>query len=448
MNAHLNFTETALDLMPLLLLGKRARQASSPEELGFIAVNETRELLDYRQASLWLSTDVRGVVSVSGVSQPDVSGPYLQWLSRVFKAQQGGLTQTKVLVASDLSPVVAEEWGQWLPEHALLIPLFDHSTTLLGVLLLARESEWQEAEIAVATEAGQIYAHALFALRPHQAWSVTLGKFLRSRKWMLRAALAVFIVMWLPVRLSTLMHAEVTPVDPFVVRAPLEGVVDRFQVQPNEFVAEGAALFNLDTTALQSRNATAREEYETAREQYRQSAQLAVTDDKAKLDMTLHKGVLDQKAVDLAYTASQLERVQVKAARAGVAVFADVHDWIGRAVVTGEKVMMLADPGKVELTARMPVGDQINVEPGAEIVFYPQSAPFTSYVAVVDSIAYHAEPADENVLAYRIRAHFKTESDLPRLGLMGSARVYAGRVPLGYLLLRRPLAVIRQWLAW
>jgi hypothetical protein len=163
--------------------------------------------------------------------------------------------------------------------------------------------------------------------------------------------------------------------------------------------------------------------------------------------MAIDKGTLDEKAVELAYTASELDRVQVKAQRAGVAVFSDVQEWTGRAVSIGQKVLVLADPAKVELTARMPVGDQIPLQPGGEIVFYPKAAPFSSYRAVVDSIAYHAEPDDDNVLTYRIRAHF-AGAETPRLGLMGSARAYAGRVPLAYLLLRRPLAVLRQWLGW
>ena len=164
--------------------------------------------------------------------------------------------------------------------------------------------------------------------------------------------------------------------------------------------------------------------------------------------MTLHKGALDQKAVDLDYTASQLERVQIKAPRAGVAVFSDVHEWIGRAVTIGEKVLVLADPAKVELTAQMPIGDQIDLVPGATIVFYPKATPFSSYSATIDSVAYHAETTGDNVLAYRIRAHFNQNAALPRLGLMGSARVYAQRVPIAYVLLRRPLATLRQWFGW
>ena len=445
MSAQPNYPTATQGLLALLQLGRRAREAPSVAELSFIAVNETRNLLTYRQAALWLGG--QNVAAVSGVAQLDPNAPYLQWLSRVCKAV-GHAPHPQRLCAGDLAPLIGEEWGQWLPRDALLIPLPDHNARRLGVLLLARDGAWRDDEIESASEIGRIYGHALLALRPRDAWSTRLRRLLRSRKWLVHIALLVAVVSCFPVRLSVLMPAEVTPLDAFVVRAPLDGVIDRFQVRPNESVVAGAPLFNLDTTALQSRHATAREAYATAREEYRQSAQLAVTEDKAKMEMSIRKGALDQKAVDLAYSANQLERIQVKAARSGVAVFSNVHEWMGRAVAIGEKVMVLADPVKVELTARMPTGDQIAVEPGAEIVFYPQAAPFSSYVAIIDSVAYHAEPNDENVLAYRIRAHFRLDTAAPRLGLMGSARVYANRVPFIYTILRRPLVVVRQWLGW
>ncbi len=448
MNAQLNYSAATQGLLALQQLGQRVREASTVEELGFIAVNETRTLIRYRQAALWIADDARGVVAVSGVSQPDDSAPYVQWLNRLFKSLPGTDIEVKRLCAGDLAPIVGEEWGQWLPREALLIPLVrrgGEKADVRGILLLSRDDPWHPDESELASEAGQSYAYALFALRPQPTFATRLRQGMRSRKWLLRVALGLVAIGCLPVRLSVLMSAEVTPLDAFVVRAPLEGVIDRFQVRPNQVVTEGTPLFNLDSTMLESRHATAREAYETAREAYRQSAQLAVTDDKAKLDVALQKGALDQRAVELAYTAGQLDRVQVKALRSGVAVFSDVQEWVGRVVTIGEKVMVLADPAKVELTARMPAGDQIAVQPGAEIVFHPKAAPFSSYTAIVDSVAYRAEPDADNVLAYRIRAHFKSGEAAPRLGLMGSARVYANRVPLVYSIFRRPFAVVRQW---
>jgi multidrug resistance efflux pump len=446
MNAQLNYPAEPRGLLALVQLGRRAREAASVAELSFIAVNETRQLLTYRQAALWRGDLRQEVLAVSGAAQLDPSAPYLQWLRRLFKAV-GRDPQVQRLSAGQLPPLIGEEWSQWFPSHGLLIPLSAPKSRRPAALLLAREVAWRDDEIELSSEVGCIYGHALSALDPREPWSFRLQGILRSRRWLVCVALLLVAVSCIPIRLSVLMPAEITPIDAFVVRAPLEGVIDRFQIRPDETVTTGSALFNLDTTALETRHATAREAYATAREQYRQSAQLAVMEDKPKMEMSINKGLLDEKAVDLAYTESQLQRVQVKAARSGVAVFSDVHEWMGRAVAIGEKVMVIADPTKVELTARMPIGDQVAIEIGAEILFYPKAAPFSSYIAIIDSVAYQAEPHDD-VLAYRIRAHFRPGIPLPRLGLMGSARAYAKRVPLIYAILRRPLTVARQWFGW
>lgn len=432
-------------LLGLLQLGQRVRAAASVEALGFVAVNETRVVLNYRQAALWLDGDARRVAALSGVPSPDAGAPYVQWLTRLFRAL-APVTSPRAVEISALSPLLAEEWGSWLPAHAMVLALSHSGGAPLGVLLLARERPWQQEELALAAELGALFGHGLFALRPRDHWWRKSLARLRQRKLWWRIALGVLVVCATPVRLSALAPAEVTPVDPFVVRSPLDGVIDTLKVKPNQRVSAGELLFDLDATTLRSRYASARKAYETALEEYQQSAQQAVTDDKSRLEMAERLGDLRQKQVDMEYAADQLARVQVKAERAGVAIFADVNDWTGKAVTVGEKVLVLADPGKVELTGYLPVGDQIALKQGADVTFYPKASPFSSYHATVDDVAYKAAPTEQGVLAYRVHAHFDPAADPPRLGLMGSARLYGHRVPLIYLLLRRPLATLRQWL--
>jgi multidrug efflux pump subunit AcrA (membrane-fusion protein) len=249
------------------------------------------------------------------------------------------------------------------------------------------------------------------------------------------------------VQLSVLAPAEVTAKDPFVVRAPLDGVIDRLYVQPNQPVSPGTQLLTLDATTLQSRYAVARKDLDAAQEEYRQVAQLAVTEDKDRLEMALRKGKVDESQVELDYTANQLARVRLTASRSGVAVFADPNDWTGKAVSIGEKIMLLADPANVELTAWLPVADNIDVKPGGTLTLYPKSSPMSSYNARIDSISYRAEPTPEGVVAYRIKATF-TSKARPALGTMGTARTHGHRVPLIYYVLRRPLTLARQWLGW
>ncbi|MDO1530357.1 HlyD family efflux transporter periplasmic adaptor subunit [Fulvimonas sp. R45] len=431
-------------LLGLLQLGQRARAADTAEALGFIAVNEARTVFAYRQAALWRE-GAGGVVALSGVPQVERDAPYVQWLARLFRAI-APVNAPKAIDPAALPVLLAEEWSTWLPQHALAIPLVSSVGGVRGVLLLAREQAWSDEEKALAGELGALFGHALHALRPREAlWQRVRGLLRQRRAWW-KVALGLLVVSLVPVRLSALAQAEVTPVDPFVVRTPLDGVIDRMQVQPNQPVKAGTPLFDLDATTLRSRYDAARKAFEAAQEEYQQSAQQAVTDDKSRLEMAERRGDMAQKAVDMNFAADQLARVQVKAAREGVAVFADVNDWTGKAVSVGEKVLVLADPGKVELTGYLPVADQIALKPGADVTFYPKASPFTAYHARVETVAYRAAPTDEAVLAYRVKARFVSGEPVPRLGLMGTARLYAGRVPLIYYLLRRPLASLRQWL--
>ena len=438
--------DSARALITLLQLGRRARAAKTIEELGFVMVNETLQLLTYRQAGLQISGKL---IAVSGTPNPDPNAPYIQWLTQAMRSL--GKIETpgaQPVGNADLPEIIATDWNSWLPEYALWLPLNDVNGNNIGALLFAREESWNPADIALANELGQVYQHAVQALNPRRHWNFDLRQILRPTRTKAWIAVGILIVCLFPVRLSVLAPTEVIPRDPFLVRAPLDGVVENFYVRPNQPVTAETPLFSLDITALQSQHNVAQQAYITAEEEYRQAAQLAVTDDKSKLEMAARRGVLAEKSVELDYTAEQLGRVQVKAERAGIAVFNDVNDWQGKAVVLGEKIILLADPTKVELNIDLPASDIIAIEPGAEVKLYPNASPVSSYTAKVTTVAYHAEPTTAGVLAYHIKAELVAGQDLPRIGMMGTAKISGDRVPFIYYLLRKPLAAARQWLGW
>ncbi|KAF0812136.1 hypothetical protein IGB42_03413 [Andreprevotia sp. IGB-42] len=432
-------------LLTLLQLERRARDAQSVESLGFVMANETLGLVGYRQAAVWLESGLGYVSTVSGLPQVDPNAPYLHWLTQLCRKLAHAHSGITAVTAATAPAGSGADWADWLPAHALWLPLKDRSGHLEGALLLAREQPFDEHELAVLTELTHAYGHALAAFHPAQPLADRAKALLRPGRNRRRVLLALLACCLIPMRLTVLAPAEVSPLDPFLVRAPLDGVIDKIYIRPNQPVAVSTPLFSLDTAALQTRRAVAQRAYDTAQEEYRQSAQAAVTDDESRLKMAQSRGELEQKALELDYTSGQLERVQVKAERAGVAVFGDVNDWQGKAVTIGEKVLLLADPGKVELTAQMPVAEQISLKPGDTLSFYPDASPTQSFDAKIISISYAAAETDGGVLAYRIRASFVDKS-LPRLGLRGTARLTAGWVPFFYYALRRPLTVTRQWL--
>lgn len=450
-----------LRLTTLLQLERRARGAALPE-LPFVLVNETASLLRYRQAVLWQAGRRGGrlggrhggrVVAASGVAVHDPDGPYLSWLGKLLARLAAGPDAHRIHAFGPEAPAgaggLSDDWAEWLPRQVLWVPLLAPGDSLAGALLLARDEPWTQAEEHLLSYLGEAYAHAwVLAQRPAGRWG---GGLPRARGGLPgRATLAALVVLaalgFVPVRQSVLAPAEVVPSDPALVRVGVEGVVDRFQVTPYQTVGAGQPLFTLDDTQLRSRLKVAVKARDITQAEYLQAAQLAVVDPKAKAQLSVLQAKVEQQQAEVALVQGLLNRVQVTAPRDGVAIFDDVNDWVGRPVAVGERILLLADPARTELEVRLPVGEALPVDPGAEVLFFLNISPDRPVPARLERVGYRTAPGPDGTLSYRLKAVFEPEREPLRIGLKGTAKIYGETAPLGLWVLRRPLSAMRQWL--
>jgi hypothetical protein len=443
-----NLEAQLFGLSTLVQLVKRARHAGTALELAFVMVNETHNLVPYRQAALWRRERAgQGrVVAISGGAVVERNAPLTVWLNRAFaKLDQADAAGARAVGAGDLPDELREEWAEWIPAHALLVPLSLDGNRTLGALLLARDQPWNDGERHLVQESADGYAHAWagFLGRRRSLWARLWG----GRRWLkFAAAAAVVAAMWLPITLSALAPTEVVAFQPTIVRAPLDGVVDHFDVQPNEPVTQGEKLLELDPRAIENKLEVAGKALAVAEAEYRQAAQQALFDDKARAQLAVLKGKMDQRRTDVTYAKSLLERIHVTASRGGLAIYDDPNDWIGRPVTIGERLLEIADPGQAELEIWLPVADAITLKPGAEVEFFLNIAPNAPLTAKLRQASYEATPGPSNVLGYRIKATLDDPTHPPRIGLRGTAKIYGEKVTLFYYLARRPLAAVRQLL--
>ncbi|MCB2215229.1 efflux RND transporter periplasmic adaptor subunit [Desulfofustis glycolicus] len=439
-------------LAEILQLVRRAAGASDLETLGFVMVNESRQVLEYQLAVFWRQagafTDTARLSAVSGQPRPDPNSPFSHWVSGLchrLSEPASEVSKQPRLIHSQDHPDLSQDWAQWLPPHVMWVPLLAVDGEQLGGWLLARAAPWQPHELAVVQELGTHYGLAL-ANKLHRRRGKTGGTrwwWQHYRRWVWGA---VLVFMFIPIRQSVILSAEVRPDDPYFVRAPMDGVIDRLLVKPNQTVEAGAALLTLDESALKARHEVARKVLDAAREEFRQSAQLSVTDDRGRLEMALRRGVLEEKSIEFDFLTEQLGRVQIRAPRAGVVVFSGADQWLGRTVVQGERILLLADPARIELVVRLPVGERFDITEGTVVTLYPNASPLSSYGATVKQVAYSAELDREGLWSYQIQANFDPDQPLPRIGTTGSARIRGDWVPLSFFALRRPLTVLRQTL--
>ena len=446
-----NVEQQLFALSTLVQLTKRARHAATPQELAFIAVNETHALLPYRQGLLWQRTRAGAgkVTAISGAAVVERNAPLTLWLNRALARLDRASDDDapRVVGAGDLPEALREEWAEWFPAHGLWVPLAAEPKQPLGALLLVREQAWSEGERHLVQELADGYAGAWAGLSRRR-------RFFRTPLWrpnrVVKFALAVAVIaaLWLPIRLSALAPANVVAYQPAIVRAPLDGVVDHFDVQPNDPVKAGQRLLDLDPRAIQNKLDVAQKALTVAAAEYRQAAQQAVFDDKSRSKLAVLRGRMAQRAADAAYAKSLLDRIHVSAARAGIALFTDQNDWIGRPVSIGERLMEIADPAQAELEIWLPVADAITLKPGADVEFFLNVSPDAPMHAVLRQASYEATLSPAGVLGYRLKARFAAGAPMPRIGLQGTAKIYGQRVTLFYYLMRRPLAALRQLLGF
>lgn len=439
-------------------LARRARQAESDRELGFILVNDSMALAPYRQAALWLAGD--GVWSLSGVVQVDANVPHAQWLDAVahhIQALEAGQGATRTFTAADLPADLASQWAQWWPAHALW--LGSNNPQVQGAGLLLREEPWQADEIATLQDWADVWWHAFAALHKPKAlrlrgwkdklknalaWSPDKPWFKQRRVQVLGVVLAVLL--W-PVRLTVLAPGELVPAHPVMVRAPLDGVIDVFHVQPNQLVKAQQPLFSFDEMVIQARLEVAQQTLATAETDYRQTSQMALSDVRSKSQLGLLAGKVEERRAEFEYLQEQLARARVLAPQAGVVLMDDPSEWIGKPVATGERILRIATLDDMEVEAWLPLADAIALEPGDAVTLYLSASPLSPVSATLRYMAHDAVQRPDGSFAYRVRAALDDKTS-HRVGLKGTARVHGGWVPLAYWALRRPWATVRAYLGW
>jgi len=437
-------------LLDLDTLREHAMDAATLNSLAFVMANELYPLLGFHQALVF---ERRGtawkLLCVSGLARPVEDSPYLVWLDPAANWLGEQVTHDEpVWIGRDAvspPPRVDEGWREWWPEGAYVVPLDARNGQRLGMLVFLLEAPPPAPLPDVLRGLWRTFAYCWEALRgfrrPRRRYS--------RRAWGVTAfVLALFLL--LPVRQTALAPAEIVSRDAEVISAPIDGVVARMLVRPNQPVAAGTRLFALDETTLRSRATVLTREVAVADAELAAATQQAFDNAQSKAQLTLLQGRAQQRRAELDEVTTQLKRTQVLAPRAGVAIYADPNDWIGRPVSTGERVLQVADPAHPGIVVQLPVADAISLEPGARVTLYLSAYPLLPLHGHIVETSYEAKPADDNVVAYRLLASID-DAPLPahaRLGLHGTAKLYGQRVVLGYYLMRRPLAALRAWVGW
>ncbi|MCA1910278.1 MAG: HlyD family efflux transporter periplasmic adaptor subunit [Magnetospirillum sp.] len=436
----MNAAERTIELLDLQ---RRVREADSLDSLAMLVANQPALLAPCRQAMLWI--DGLGLMAASGLSAVDRASPFGLWADGACRALFVSQPTAAPVTAQSLPASLADQWNEWLPSRGLWLPMNAPDGAPLGGILVARDHDWDAVDQGFLAELAHAQAHALaWFVRPRLRWRHLPARLWAPgrRRWVLLAALAALGV---PVPLTVLAPAEIVAIQPAVIRAPLDGVVETVHVRPNQKVGADQVLFTLNDRALRGKLEVTEKTRATAEAEYRLAAQQAVYDSSAKGRLSVLAARLAEREAELVHVRNMLDRSQVRAPAAGLVVMDAPEDWVGRPVTQGERVMAVTDGAQVEVEAWLGMSDAVELEPGMAVRVFLHADPLSPVSARLRFAGYEGQPRPEGGYAYRLRAELEPGQDAPRLGRKGTARVTAGHVPLVYWLLRRPLAAIRHF---
>lgn len=437
--------QTALTL--LLRIEQMARRATNLAELQHLAANETRKLNRARQIFVVgaLASKSPSVLAVSGVGAVDASSMLVVSIADVTRRLvREGRASAPLEFALPAFCVPASDLATTYPfRDVLWMPLLDRAGIAFAGLLMTRDVVWSEADIAVSTRLAETYAHAWRELAQIR---YKYARITRPRLLTCAAVLAAAAMMALPIPMTALAPAEVVAANPMIVSSPIDGVVDRIDVDPGQVVKVGDVLVRLSDTMLRNKVEIARRDVAVSEARTKQASILAMTDVRGRHELGIAEADLELKRAELAFATDMLKRTVITAARGGVAAYADRRSLIGRPVATGERIMEIAEPTAAEVRIDVAVADAIALVPSGRVKVFLDIDPLNPRDAQIVRSDYKARPGDNDVLAFKTFAVFRDEASAPRIGVRGTAQIYGERTALGLFLFRRPIASARQYL--
>ena len=412
--------------------------------------NETRRFLNYRQAFLFRSSTQGSkprLVFATSLPAIDSDSPFVRWLEKVVDNMRDdvGLEAQRHFTLPAYCDYDDEETQNYPFVEFLWTPLIEKDATV-GGFLTVREAPWLQNEQLLGKRLCELYVHSWQSIKG-RGQIARKQRFTRKRLWVAAALVALLAVF--PVSITALAPAEVAPLDPLVVAAPFNGVVKRIVVDQGAPVVPGDVLIEFEDVEWRSGYDIADESESVARARFQRESQRAIADPSAKREIAVAKAELELASTEKAYARELLDKTRLVADGEGLAVYTDKRDWIGKPVSAGESILQIADPQKVRFSIDLPVRESLVLRDGARIKVFLDSDPLRPVEATLVEASYQAVRDKRDILSYRLSGELtNSEGKLPRIGVQGTAQIYGDKAPLIYVLLRKPLASLRQFTGW
>jgi hypothetical protein len=446
-------------LATLQQLTLEAGLSENLKQLTFRILNRSVCYCRYDRAVLWGLPDRRRLklLGVSGQCQLNAQAPLVGEWRRVIRAMtcRGGARasrpQTPAILDPHMLPGQEASWSGLARRtrglSVVWLPIAVRGRTVAGLWL----ERWGGQTFA-ASDLARLEALALaygvawrsVTREPHPLLSGILARKRLTLAAGLALAAAALCLIHVPLRIVA--PCEVVPKDPVAITAPLGGVIEEVLVQPGRSVRAGELLAVYDRRVAVEELKVAAQQVQIIESDLQRSRVQAFDDPSARSAIGLLENRLEQERIRLRLAQHRVDQLEVRAPVGGTLMFSDPHEWRGRPVQVGERMMMIVDPQSTKLRIWLPEHDNISFDPDRPLNVLLHSDPRAGRRAALRLVDNHSQIGIDHRASFRAEAEWLGSQPDLKMGLQGTAVLYGREVPLGYWLLRRPLAAIRQFL--
>ncbi len=429
-------------LATIIQLNFSVVSAPNRQALIFQIVNDTRELVAYDRALLFTlkPNDVK-CEGLSGQSQLERSSPVVEHIKKIV----GGLSDSETPQILDLEGKVPgggkEVEGAGLPS-VLWIPIPCEKGPPLGLWLERWKGPiWTQEQASVLSYLTQTYS---VAWSQHVHWWEGMMEFRALPLTVISVTLLLLTLVQVPLRVVA--PCEVIPKDPYLVTAPLEGIIEEVIVDPGDPVAEGETLFVYDKRVPLQELKVAEKQVEIAQSQLDRVMTIGLGDSNSLNEAEVWRLELDKEEAQLELAQHQASQLDVTSPADGVAIFDNPDEWRGRPVRVGERVMVVSVPEQSKLRIWLPERDNVVIDPDKHVKIFLNIDPTSTYEAKLTYVSDFSVMTEKGVPSFSAEAEWVDAPEDIKLGLKGTSVLYGENVSIVYWIIRKPWAAFREFI--
>ena len=426
-------------------LSLKAITTKNRESLVFIILNDTVRMIRYDRALLWdLGETKPKLLGISGESKINKSAPLVQkWSEAVQNIKYPSKAQILTFSAQAQSqPQEAQNKATML-----WLPISVDGRVTLGLWL----ELWNiQQETTPPQEMINLLMNFLMPAYG-AAWEKFYPKYfhqkslIRRVKYFALASIVLLVGLFVQIPLRIVAPCEVVPKQPYLITAPLEGIIEEIHVQPGDTVKEGELLFEYDKRVPMQKLEVARKNVEILQSEVKRASTLGLEDPTALTELAIFTLKLQKGKSDLALAEYYANRLRVVAPEKGLVMIDNPDEWRGKPVRVGEKIIAITDPKRSKIRIWLAENDNIQLNMETPITVFLNIDPGKNRKAKITYIASESLISDKHIPSFVAEAEWIDPQNDIKLGLKGTAILYGEKVPLFYFILRKPWATIRNF---